>query len=106
MSDHDTEGTLPTTSGAAARGTEGGGGDPPDHLPESDAVDADRVERARKDMAKADLDHPIEGEGTTEEGRQDAVATATGPTTPAGPGPSASRGPGPDEPDPGAVSGD
>lgn len=106
MSDKDTKGTVPQTSGSAARGTEGGAGEGPDHLPETDSADGERIERAQREMADANLDEPIEGEGTTEEGRRNAVATATGPATEAGPGPSPSRGPTRDEPDPGAVGGD
>lgn len=105
MSD-DTKGTMPQTSGAAARGTEAGGGGQPEHLPDSEVVDGERVNRAQKDMADAGLSKPIEGEGTTEEGRENALETAAGPETEAAPMATSSRGPEQGEPDPGAVTGD
>lgn len=108
MSDSERDQVAPRTSGSAARGTEGGGGDPPEDLPErGDDAGGERMRKAQRDMAASDIDHPIEGEGATEEGRRQAVATATGPeATEAAPGPSTSRGPGREEPDPGAVSGE
>lgn len=108
MSDSDRDQVTPRTSGSAARGTEGGGGEPPADLPErGDDAGGDRMTKAQRDMSSGDVDNPIEGEGTTEEGRRQAIATAAGPeATEAAPGPSTSRGPGRDEPDPGAVSGE
>lgn len=113
MSEHARDPKTPQTSGSAARGTEAGGGESPDHLPEPDGdprtgdeSSGESMKRAQEAMQSSDIEDPIEGEGTTEEGREQAVQTATGPKAEAGPGPSTSRGPGRGEPDPGAVGND
>lgn len=108
MGDDDRTATTPQTSASAARGTEGGGGESPDHLPDhdDDAGGGDRMRRAQEAMQSDDIEHPIQGEGTTEEGRRQAIATAAGPQTEAAPDDTTSRGPGRDEPHPDAVRGD
>lgn len=93
MSDQPSDATAPQTSGAAAPGTEGGPeGDRPDHLPRADDG-GDAMRRAQEDMATSGIEHPIEGEGTTEEGRRQAVETVLGPGTEAGTTASSTRGP-------------
>ena len=109
MGDDDRTAMTPQTSGSAARGTEGGGGEPPEHLPDHDedaAGGGDRMRRAQEAMQSSDIEHPLEGEGTTEEGRRQAIATAAGPQTEAAPDDTTAREPGRDEPHPDAVRGD
>jgi hypothetical protein len=88
------------TSGAAARGTQAGGGEPPSELPEADEERAERAERASRETAHTgphddkaiggDLDGPTGGDtigGAAGAPPSDATGTAdtAGGTRPAGP---------------------
>ncbi len=109
MGDDDRSAMTPQTSGSAARGTEGGGGESPNRLPDHDdeaTAGGERMRRAQDAMRSGDVQHPIEGEGTTEDGRRQAIATAAGPQMDAAPDDTSAREPDPEEPNPDAVRGD
>lgn len=104
MSDEQPDRMAPQTSGSEARGTQAGGGEPPEDLPDRhDDAGGERMRKAQEDYRET-VDEPIEGEGTTEEARQQAIDTAAGPQGEAAPGAGATR-PQRDEPDPGGTGG-